>query len=88
MLKWKLYQYESMVDSFFNSCGSDMKEAIEERLDLLSEKGNMCKMPVSKPIGNKLFALRVKENRQQVRLIYFFRPGKEIVFVHIFYKTT
>ncbi len=88
MNAWNLYQFGNVVNSFLDGCDIDMKEAIEERLDLLSEMGNLCKMPISEPLGSGLFALRVKENRQQVRLIYCFSTNRGIYVVHAFYKTT
>jgi len=85
---WKLQQFNNIVTTFLENCDSDMEEALVERLDLLSDKGNMCRMPVSKPLGDGLFSLRAKENRRQVRLIYYFKPNKVIIFVYAFYKTT
>jgi hypothetical protein len=85
---WKLKQFKKIVETFLGNCDSDMEEALEERLDLLSDKGNMCGMPVSEPLRDGLFSLRAKENRRQVRLIYYFKPNKIIIFVHAFYKTT
>jgi phage-related protein len=88
MTKWKLYEIGNVVTSFLKSCDEDMKTAIEERMDLLSELGNMCRMPVSEPLKDGLFALRIKENRQQVRFLYCFKPNGVIIFLHAFYKTT
>src|SRR3990172_3697759 len=88
MNAWKLYQYGNIVNSFLNTCDSDMIDAIEEALDLLSEKGNMCTMPLSEPLGDGLFALRIKENRNQARLMYFFGVNRQVFFVNAFFKTT
>jgi len=85
---WKLKQFKTIVNTFLENCDPKMEEAIEGRLDLLSDMGNMCKRPVSEPLGDGLFALRARENRRQVRLIYYFGPNKVINFVHVFYKTT
>ena len=85
---WKLCQFKNIVNTFLEDCDPNMQEALEERLYLLSDKGNMCKRPVSESLGDGLFALRAKENRQQVRLIYYFKPNKVVNFVHVFYKTT
>ena len=90
MNEWKLKQFKNIVNTFLENCDFDMEEALEERLDLLSDMGNMCKRPVSEPLGEGLFALRARENRRQVRLIYYFKPKmhKVIIFVHAFYKKT
>jgi len=85
---WKLEEFKNIVSAFLENCDSKMEEVIEGRLDLLIDKGNMCKLPASKPLRDGLFSLRAKEKRRQVRLIYYFKPNKVIIFVHAFYKTT
>jgi hypothetical protein len=86
MSGWTLYQFNDIVDSFLDGCSSEMKDNLEVRLDLLSEKGNTCTMPASEPLKDGLFALRCKDANKQARLIYYFTPNREIIFVHAFYK--
>lgn len=43
-------------------------------LKLLAERGNMLRVPQSRPLGNGLFELR----GDQVRIFYMFRPGRRI----------
>ena len=88
---WTLWQYRDIVQSLLSDCAQfdeGMHDELLIRLGLLWEKGNECKMPVSEPLGNGLFALRAKSKTRQMRLIYYFGENREIIFVHAFYKTT
>ncbi len=58
------------------------------RLAKLLEIGVECKMPISEPIGNGLFALHGRSKRKRARLIYYFGENRQIIFVHAFFKTT
>jgi phage-related protein len=53
-------------------------------MDELRRKGTDCQFPVTKPLGNGLFELRAKTNTIRARVIFFFRPGQEIVFIKAF----
>lgn len=88
MGRWELTQYKHIYDLFIALCSSDMQEKIEQRLGLLSERGNMCREPVSKPLGDGLFELLANEDKKWARLVFFFMPNKRICFVHAFFKKT
>lgn len=65
-----------------------MYEALIRRLATLLEHGNKCRRPVSSPLKDGLFELRAKADKKQARLIYYFKPGRIIIFVYASYKTT
>jgi phage-related protein len=85
-MAWTLWQYSDIVDSIFAQCDEPMQEVLLRRLDLLSEKGNQCKRPISAPLEDGIFELRAKASRKHVRLLYYFGPNNRIIFVHAFFK--
>jgi phage-related protein len=88
MIAWTLWQYRSIVESFLAQCDIQMQEIFVRRLAILLERGNECKMPISEPLGDGLFALRSRSKNRRARLIYYFGENKQIIFVHAFYKST
>lgn len=88
MNPWTLCQFKNIVNAFIDKCDKVMQADIIERLDFLSEKGNLCKRPASAPLGGGLFELRVKSSKKQVRLLYYFEQGQKITFVHALIKKT
>jgi len=61
---------------------------VRAKLDWLLEVGNQAAAPISEPIGDGLFEVRVSVGRIEVRLLYAFFPGKRIVLLHGFQKKT
>lgn len=88
MFTWTLWQYGKIVDSFLAQCDAEMYEMFVRRLGILLEKGIECKMPISEPLGDGLFALRARSKNVRGRLIYYFGEKKQIIFVHSIYKDT
>lgn len=86
MAPWSLWQYDDVIDSFLASCNQEMQESIIRRLDILSEKGNLARRPVSAPLEDKLYELFGRAGRERARLIFFFEAGRKIIFVHACYK--
>lgn len=85
---WELRQYRTEVDDFLEGCDEDMHSAISQRLDALSEQGSNSRSPVSeKMVGTDgIFECRCRAGRMQSRLLFFFQPGKKIVFVVAAFK--
>lgn len=88
MITWTLLQYRNVVDSFLIQCDTEMQEMFIRRLGILLEKGIECKMPISEPLGDGLFALRARSKNVRARLIYYFGEKRQIIFVHAIYKDT
>ena len=57
-------------------------------LDLLEENGNELREPYSKPLGNKIFELRIRESKDIYRILYFFYVGQRIILTNGFVKKT
>ena len=76
---WTIDEYvteagENLVLSFLSALTGKMKAEAIALLKLLQERGNILRMPHSKPLGDGLFELR----GNQVRIFYIFRPGRRI----------
>jgi len=54
-------------------------ESVETRLDILAERGNLCRRPISASIEDGIFELR---GTGTTRLLFYFRVNREIMFVH------
>ena len=87
-MMWSLWQYKNIADLFLAHCDEGMRDVLVRRLASLSEHGVQCKMPISEPLGDGLFALHGRSGRERGRLIYYFAENRQIVFVHAFWKTT
>lgn len=61
---------------------------INQSLKLLSEFGITLSMPYVKPLGNKLYELRVKTKDKNHRLLYFSYIDKKFIFTNAFTKKT
>jgi phage-related protein len=55
-------------------------------IDQLSELGTEARMPLAKPLGNKLYELRWPFGDKQHRIIYFAAPGQKFVMLNGFVK--
>lgn len=54
--------------------------------DLLEENGPQIKMPYSKYIGKNIFEIRVIQNNNIVRVLYFFANDRKIILTNGFVK--
>lgn len=86
MRAWTLWQFKTIVDSFLAGCCQAMQEKFEQRLDLLSQRGNECRRPVTEYLGDGLFELRARAGKEQARLIFYYAMNRRIIFIHAFYK--
>ena len=77
-------QYRGIVDAVLDSELDDL-ESVETRLDVLQDRGNLCRRPISAFLEDGIFELR---GTGQTRLLFYFRTNREIVFVHSVKKTT
>jgi hypothetical protein len=68
------------VDDFIESLQLVTQEAVQDSIDLLERDGFQLSMPDAKPLGNKLWELRVRTS-PAVRILYGFRQGVPILLV-------
>jgi len=79
---WTLWQFpENLIEDFLEGCEEDLQDAVYYGLDFLAEYGNRCGRPHSAPLGDGLFELRARANRNQARLVYYFDDERKIIFV-------
>jgi len=62
--------------------------AIYARLALLEEHGPQLKRPYADSLRDKIYELRFKIAKKQVRLLYFFASNKAIILANAFIKKT
>ena len=67
---------------------AEVKASFARLFDLLEEKGTAVGMPHVKPMGKKLFELRVHGKDGIYRTLYFAAAGQRFVMVHSFHKKT
>lgn len=74
------------VDNFIKSLEKPTGTKITRHIDLLVRFGNQLRMPYSKSLGDNLFELRVRGQRE-IRIFYTFKNGIAIL-LHCFIKKT
>jgi hypothetical protein len=74
---WKISQYRTVFSDHYASCDSDTQLNIDVRLDILKEKGNKTGEPIVRYLEDGLCELKAKNER----FIFFYQPGKNIIFV-------
>ncbi len=63
-----------------------MRAKVWAAITYLEHVGNQAVGPLSKPLGQGLFEVRVGSGRHEIRILYAFRPGHRIVLLHGFLK--
>ena len=76
------------VLSWLGDQGPEVKASFARLFDLLEEKGTAVGMPHVKPMGMKLYELRVHDKNGIYRTLYFAATGQRFVMVHSFHKKT
>ncbi|MCH8041413.1 MAG: type II toxin-antitoxin system RelE/ParE family toxin [Nitrospinae bacterium] len=84
MMFWVPKQYCNVWDEFYLSCDDDTLITLDSRLDLLLERGNQCRRPVTAHLEDGIFELRAKN----ARMLFCFGPEKKIIFLHGIIKKT
>lgn len=73
---------------FYDSLNSKDKSLVLKYLDILEDYGNVIGHRYSKKLDNHIFELRVIESKQNIRILYFFQPGRRIIITNAFAKKT
>ena len=80
----EIFFSNTRTEKFFESIENSMRVQARDGFNLLSRYAYNLKMPLSRPIGNGLFELRIIGSRH-IRFIYIFRQGS-IYMLHGFFK--
>lgn len=78
---------EPVLD-FLRSLDRKTKAKASRDLQILGENGPRVRFPLSRPMGNGLFELRINVSGDATRIFYFFYKGKRIVLTNGFIKKT
>ena len=92
-IRFEILFYESIdgetpVEDFLDSLDDKMRAKVIGRLEILEEKGNALREPLSKSLGDEIFELRVQQANSKARILYFFYYGAEIILTNGFIKKT
>jgi phage-related protein len=92
-LTWEVVFYASPsgkqpVLSWLGEQPADVRAAIAHLFDLLETNGTAMGEPHVKPLGKKLYELRVNGRDGTYRTLYFAARGRRFVMVHGFQKKT
>ena len=76
------------VKAFLDALSKNAKAKVYAALEMLAQEGNRLRFPRSRPLGGGLFELRIVHPESPFRIIYCYRPGRQILLLHAFVKRT
>lgn len=79
-------ELEPEVEEWIATLPPQAFATVQVRIDSLASRGNLLRMPHSRPLGDGLFELRLDLNRTALRITYFFAEGRRIVLLTVFRK--
>jgi phage-related protein len=94
MERWTIEFYQSptgnpIVYNWFIQQEAKVKARFAQIFDLLQEKGTSVGMPYVRPITNtKLYEIRVEQDKNIYRILYFSYTGRRFILLHGFQKKT
>lgn len=78
----------SPVLDWFTSQDPKVQAKLARIFDLLQEQGTAVGKPYVAPLGDKLFEIRVEQNTNIFRTLYFAHTGQRFILLHGFQKKT
>lgn len=93
MSQWKVEFYKvpsgnSPVLEWFKSQEPKIKAKFGRIFDLLQEQGTAVGKPYVAPLANKLYEIRIEQDTNIYRTLYFAYTGKRFILLHGFQKKT
>lgn len=79
------YDYDEFLD-FLKEIPVKLSVKITHHIQLLEEDYNIMGEPYSKPLGDGIFELRIKQSTNIARILYFYDEGKVIVIANGYLK--
>ena len=77
---------EVPVETFLSSLDAKARTRFDWALEQLRVRNAQAREPLVKPLGDKLYELRVESKTNIYRVMYFFFTGRQIVLLHGFQK--
>lgn len=88
-MEWEVVTLNSAVDKELEALDVTFKAKFLHIAEMLEHFGpNNVKEPYCKPLGNKLWEIRMKGRPGIARAIYVTAKGKKIIVLHAFVKKT
>lgn len=93
MSRWTVEFYKfpngnSPALDWFNEQGAKVQAKFARIFELLEEQGTAVGEPYVRPLEDKLYEIRVEQNTNIYRIIYFAYTGKQFILLHSFQKKT
>jgi len=76
------------VEEFLLGLSVKARAKVTKSLEILQSQGVLTPYPHVSHVKDKLFELRVKQSKNQYRVIYFINTGRSIILLHGFVKTS
>ena len=92
-MKWKVNYYKQHdgiqpVKNWIDTLDLKLQLKIFRAFELLEDFNINLKLPYVKPLGDKLYELRVKDSKGIYRIIYFSYTNKQFIMLNGFMKKT
>lgn len=92
-MEWSVNYYtdetgEQPVKEWVKSLDDKLRLKVYRAFDLLEQFNLNLKAPYVKPLEDKLYELRIKDQKGIYRVIYFAHTGKEFIMLNGFVKKT
>lgn len=93
MCNWSIDFYcsansSSPILDWFDEQEPKVKAKFAQIFEFLEEHGISVGKPYVAPLGDKLYEIRVKQNTNIYRIVYFAHTGKRFILLHAFQKKT
>lgn len=76
------------VKAFLDALSKHARAKVYAAPEMLAREGNRLRFPKSRPMGGGPFELRIPHPEGPYRIIYCYRPGRQILLLHAFVKRT
>ena len=92
-MKWEVNYYKQEngiqpVKEWIDSLDLKLQSKIFRAFELLEQFNINLKAPYVKPLGDKLYELRIKDSKGAYRIIYFSYTNKQFIMLNGFVKKT
>ena len=87
-MAWGLVELEPEVADWLESLPTANFATVAFYIDLLADQGPLLSEPYTRQLDGKLRELRLHLNRQAMRISYWIAPGRRIVLMTVFTKSS
>jgi mRNA-degrading endonuclease RelE of RelBE toxin-antitoxin system len=80
-------EIEPEVQQWLDTLPSKQYVAVEKRVDRLADNPAEARMPLFKPLGDKVWEMRLHLGDDAVRVSYWVGPSRRVILLTVFRKT-